>query len=89
MLSLFRSGKVPDLLLLISAKHSEKGKYEKAFIAKLSDSEGEAAETQNWLDYSLDHGYISQAQHHKLDKIYDNIIGKLVRMATQAEKWSF
>ena len=43
-----------------------KRKYEKAFIAKLSDSEGEAAETQNWLDYSLDHAYISQSQHHKL-----------------------
>jgi four helix bundle protein len=25
--------------------------YPKAFVSKLSDSEGEAAETQNWLDF--------------------------------------
>jgi NOL1/NOP2/fmu family ribosome biogenesis protein len=28
--------------------------YEKAFVSKLSDSEAEAAETEVWLDYSLE-----------------------------------
>ena len=35
------------------AEAFRKRRYPKAFVAKLSDSEGEAAETQVWLDYSL------------------------------------
>ena len=63
-------------------------RYEKAFIAKLSDSEAEAAETQVWLDYSLECGYITTDIHEKLFKDYDHIIGKIVNMITQPEKWS-
>ncbi|MCK4288719.1 MAG: four helix bundle protein [Bacteroidales bacterium] len=36
------------------AEAFRKRKYPKAFVAKLSDSEGEAAETQVWLDYALE-----------------------------------
>ena len=36
-----------------------KRRYEKAFISKLNDSEGETAETQCWLDFSLKCRYIS------------------------------
>jgi len=35
------------------AEAFRKRRYPKSFIAKLSDSEGEAAETQVWLDYAL------------------------------------
>jgi four helix bundle protein len=35
-----------------------KRRYEKAFISKLSDSEGEAAETQVWLEFAVGCGYI-------------------------------
>src|SRR5665647_179852 len=45
----------------VSANISEafrKRRYEKAFVAKLSDSEAESAETQVWLDYSLECEYI-------------------------------
>jgi four helix bundle protein len=35
-----------------------KRRYIKAFISKLSDSEGEAAETQTWLDYAIECQYI-------------------------------
>jgi four helix bundle protein len=40
------------------AEAFRKRRYEKAFVAKLSDSEAEAAETQVWLDYSFECGYI-------------------------------
>ena len=40
-----------------------KRKYPKSFIAKLSDSEGEAAETQVWLDYSLKCEYINKKEY--------------------------
>jgi four helix bundle protein len=36
------------------AEAFRKRRYEKAFIAKLSDSEGESAETQTWLDFARD-----------------------------------
>jgi four helix bundle protein len=75
----------------VSANISEafrKRRYEKAFIAKLSDSEAEAAETQVWLDYSLECGYILKESHSKLFNDYENIIGKLVNMINQPYKWS-
>ncbi len=69
------------------AEAFRKRKYPKMFIAKLKDSEGEAAETQVWLDFSYNHGYINKIDHHRLILDYDNIIGKLVVMANQPEKW--
>jgi len=66
-----------------------KRRYEKAFVSKLSDSEGEAAETQVWLEFSYNCGYITKNQREKLDKKYDHIIGKLVNMIKHPEKWSF
>jgi four helix bundle protein len=66
-----------------------KRKYPKSFVAKLSDSEGEAAETQTWLDFSLACAYITAEVHSELYDIYDRIIGKLVNMSLQPEKWSY
>lgn len=37
-----------------------KRRYEKAFIAKSSDAEGEAAETKVWLEYALAREYIEK-----------------------------
>lgn len=48
------------------AEAFRKRRYEKAFIAKLSDSEAEAAETQVWIDYMLECKYISTDVHEKL-----------------------
>jgi four helix bundle protein len=69
------------------AEAFRKRRYPKSFISKLSDSESEAAETQTWLDFSLSCGYISEAEHHKLDNEYENIIGKLVNMSLHSENW--
>lgn len=54
----------------VSANISEawgKRRYEKSFIAKLTDSEGEARETQTWLQFSLACQYISEEQYKKLN----------------------
>src|SRR5690554_3813304 len=48
------------------AEAFRKRRYPKSFILKLSDSEGEAAETQVWLDYLLACKYISQTVHDNL-----------------------
>ncbi|MGO3184206.1 MAG: four helix bundle protein [Aequorivita sp.] len=65
-----------------------KRRYPKAFIAKLSDVEGEAAETQNWLDYALACGYIKQDEHKNLDDQYDHIISIVVNMINNPNKWT-
>jgi four helix bundle protein len=70
------------------AEAFRKRRYEKAFVAKLSDAEAESAETQVWLDYSLECGYITEEQHTKLYNDYDNILGKIVNMIQHPENWS-
>jgi len=60
-----------------------------SFVSKLSDSEAEAAETQVWLDYALACGYIDENAQTNLHTKYDNILGKLVNMSLQPEKWSY
>lgn len=74
----------------VSANISEawgKRKYEKSFVAKLTDSEGEARETQTWLQFSLACQYISEEQYNKLNIEYNYIIGMLVNMMNDSEKW--
>ena len=71
------------------AEAFRKRRYEKAFISKLSDCEAESAETQVWLEYSYECGYISKDIYEKLFNEYEGIIGKLVVMMTHPEKWSF
>lgn len=76
----------------VSANISEafrRRKYPKSFCNKLNESEAEAAETQNWLDYSLACSYIPKELHSELDREYENIIGKLVNMQKHPEKWTF
>jgi four helix bundle protein len=71
------------------AEAFRKRRYEKAFIAKLSDSEGEAAETQVWLEYSLECGYIKKDTFLELFNEYEKVIGMLVNMLKHPEKWSY
>ena len=64
-----------------------KRKYPKAFVSKLSDAEGEAAETQTWLDFCIKCRYINRETYESLNREYDQILGKLVNMARFPEKW--
>ena len=71
------------------AEAYRKRKYPKSFVSKLTDSEGEAAETQVWLDYTLECGYIDAKTHSELFDKYDHIIAMLVNMSTKPGQWSF
>jgi len=71
------------------AEAFRKRKYPKHFVSKLSDSEGESAETQVWLDYALACEYIDNNTHSALNDKYDHIIGMLVNMSNKPENWSF
>ena len=70
------------------AEAFRKRKYPKLFISKLTDVEGEAAETQVWLDYALECGYVEFKRHSELFDKYDHIISMIVNMSTKPEKWS-
>lgn len=64
-----------------------KRRYKAAFIAKLNDAEGEAAETQTWLEISVRSGYTSRDQAKELYVEYDETIAMLVSMANNPNKW--
>jgi len=64
-----------------------KRKYEKHFISKLTDADGEQLETQHWIETSFDCGYISKQVTDKLLKEYSSI-GKMINsMINKADKF--
>jgi len=62
-------------------------KYRAVFINKMNEAEGEAAETQVWLEYSVKCEYMSREDGARLHKKYDEIIGKLINMGNHPEQW--
>ena len=62
--------------------------YPAAFIAKINDAEAEAGETQTWLELSLSCNYLEAGPHRELNDDYEKILGKLVNMRNQPEKWT-
>jgi four helix bundle protein len=64
-----------------------KRRYAAAFVSKLNDAEGEAAETQTHIEIARRCGYLSPLEAKALDEVYENILGKLVVMAAHPEKW--
>jgi len=64
-----------------------KRRYPAHFVSKLSDCESEAEETRVWLEFALCCKYINQEVFDKLDSNYDLIIGQLVKMIAEPQKW--
>ena len=71
----------------ILAEGWRRRKYEKAFVNKLNESEGEAAETQVWLEFAVKCEYLERKIGIELHKSYDKIIGKLVTMGNNPKPW--
>ena len=65
----------------------KKRRYEKAFISKLIDCAGEAGETEVWLDFSKDFGYLNETKYHELIKRYDEVNRMLYGMIEKADKF--
>ncbi len=64
-----------------------KRRYEAAFIAKLSDSEAEAAETQTWIEFAVKCNYLETEAGRELYGTYNYILGKLVTMINKPSSW--
>ena len=70
------------------AEAFRKRRYRNMFVNKLSDSDTEATETQVWLDFSLDCGYLSRGSYGKLVRGYEEIGKMLGSMMSTPEKFS-
>lgn len=64
-----------------------KRRYEAAFISKLCECEGEAAETQTWLEFAVSCGYLEKADARKLYEKYDEVLITLVSIINHPESW--
>jgi four helix bundle protein len=64
-----------------------KRRYRAAFIAKLSDAESEACETQVWIELAVRCKYLDAVRAEKLTDTYEQIMGQLVKMIDESDKW--
>jgi four helix bundle protein len=64
-----------------------KRRYEAAFISKLNDAEGEAAETQTWIEFALRCEYLTPVIGRSLFKTYDEVIATFVGMISHSSSW--
>ena len=62
-------------------------KYEAVFVNKLNEAEGEAAETQTWLEHAVQCGYAPVVKARDIHRLCDRILGKLVTMGNSSETW--
>ncbi len=64
-----------------------KRRFKTPFIAKLNDSEGQACETQVWIEFARQCKYLDDDTCEQLNAAYEQIMGQLVKMISQADKW--
>ena len=64
-----------------------KRRYEAAFISKLADAEAESGETQVWIQFSVECGYMPKESGVELYRAYNEIIRTLVGMINHPETW--
>lgn len=69
------------------AEAFRKRRYPNMFVNKLSDADAEATETQVWLDFSQDCGYLLEDRHRKLTKGYEEVGKMLGSMIGTPEKF--
>lgn len=70
------------------AEGFRKRRYPNVFINKLTDCDGEATETQVWLDFSLDCGYLSKQNYDRLTSGYEEVGRMLSGMMANPEKFA-
>ncbi|MEP7147528.1 MAG: four helix bundle protein, partial [Acidobacteriota bacterium] len=69
------------------AEAFRKRRYPKMFVNKLSDSDAEATETQVWLDFAFDSGYLLRDDHDRLVSKYEEVGRMLGSMMRSPERF--
>ena len=64
-----------------------KRRYEGAFIAKLSDSEAEAAETQTWIKFAVKCNYLDIEIGREIYGTYNRVLAILVTIIHNPHPW--
>lgn len=64
-----------------------KRRYEKHFISKLTDSDGEQLETQHWIETALDCSYVTPEQSNHLLSKYASVGKMLNSMINKASSF--
>jgi four helix bundle protein len=67
----------------------KKRKYQKMFINRIIDASGEAGETEVWLDFCKNFGYLDEAKYKKLIENYSEINRMLGGMIDKADKFCY
>ncbi|HEY0074158.1 MAG TPA: four helix bundle protein [Abditibacteriaceae bacterium] len=62
--------------------------YAKLFVLKIAEADGEATETQVWLDMAHDCGYLSTETRDELTVIYEQIGKMLGSMMAHPERFN-
>ena len=62
-------------------------RYKGSFLSKLNDAEAEAAETQVWLKFAVKCQYLDIDSGRELYGKYNQILGLIVIMTNNADKW--
>ena len=70
------------------AEGYRKRQYPKVFVNKMSDSDGEATETQVWLGFSRDCGYLSAEACQRLLTEYEEVGRMFGGMMLHPEKFT-
>jgi four helix bundle protein len=70
-----------------TAEAWRKRRYEAAFVCKLNDAEGEAAETQVWLQFAVACQYVDRDRAARVYSEYDEVISQLVHLIHTADRW--
>ena len=61
--------------------------YEAAFTSRMVGAEAKAAETQTWLRFAVERGYVQQDRSSHLLALYDRIIDDLIKMIADPDPW--
>src|SRR5262245_49658926 len=64
-----------------------KRRYRAAFVSKLNECEGEAAETQTWIEFAVRCGYLDREAAKALYQTYDEVLRMLVAMICDPDPW--
>ncbi|MBW1671511.1 MAG: four helix bundle protein [Deltaproteobacteria bacterium] len=67
----------------------KKRRYEKAFVSKLVDCASEAGETEVWLNFAKDFGYLREDRYRELIDKYDEINRMVYGMIDKAYKFVY
>ena len=69
------------------AEGFRKRQYPNMFVSKLADADAEATETQVWLDFALDCGYLHKERHDGFVIRYEEVGRMLGGMMAEPEKF--